>query len=103
LFVGVHTNTATLEINVKIPQENGNWSTLWPRYVTLKNIAQDISSYRKDTFSNIFIAALSIIAMNWKQPRSPSSTTSKNKFKNSLYFHKEVLVSNEKEWKPWNS
>jgi hypothetical protein len=24
LFVGVHTNTATLEINVKIPQENGN-------------------------------------------------------------------------------
>ena len=33
---------------------------------------KDISSCHKDTFSTMFIAALFIIARNWKQPRCPS-------------------------------
>jgi hypothetical protein len=33
---------------------------------------QDASPYHKDTCSTMFIAALFIIAIRWKQPRCPS-------------------------------
>jgi hypothetical protein len=36
---------------------------IYPKYVPL---------YQKDTCSSMFIAALFIIARNWKQPRCPS-------------------------------
>ena len=32
---------------------------------------RDIPTYNKDTCSNIFIAALFIIARSWKEPRCP--------------------------------
>jgi hypothetical protein len=34
---------------------------------------KDTSLYHKDTCSTVFIAALFIIARNWKQPRCPST------------------------------
>jgi hypothetical protein len=35
--------------------------------------SKDIPPYHKDTYSTIFLAALFIIARNWKQPRYPST------------------------------
>jgi hypothetical protein len=34
---------------------------------------KDVLPYHKDTCSTMFIAALFIIARNWKQPRYPST------------------------------
>jgi hypothetical protein len=36
---------------------------IYPKYATL---------YHKDTYSSMFIAALFVIARNWKQPRYPT-------------------------------
>jgi hypothetical protein len=38
LLVGLRSGTATLEINLEVPQKIGNRSTLRPRYTTLGNI-----------------------------------------------------------------
>jgi hypothetical protein len=35
--------------------------------------SKDAPTYRKDTCSTMFLAALFIIARSWKQPRCPSS------------------------------
>ena len=34
---------------------------------------KDAPPYHKDTYSTMFIAALFVIARNWKQPRCPST------------------------------
>ena len=44
-----------------------------PAIPLLSIYPEDAPTYNKDTCSTIFIAALFIIARNWKEPRSPST------------------------------
>ena len=70
LLVGVQTYTANLEISMASSQKTGNQSTSGP---LLGIYPKDAQSYHKDTCSNVFIAALFIIARTWKQPSCPSN------------------------------
>jgi hypothetical protein len=70
-FGEVQTCTATLEINLVVSQKIGNGSNLRPRYMTPGFIPKRSSTYHKG--SSMFIAALIIIARNWKQHRCPST------------------------------
>lgn len=53
-------------------QKLGYQSTSRPTFIILGYISRGSLSYNKVTCSNIFIAALVIIARNWMQIRSPS-------------------------------
>lgn len=69
-LVRVQTCTTTVEISVAVLQEDGNISasrTWYPTY------PKDLISCYRDICSSLLIAALFMIARNWKQPRSPSS------------------------------
>ena len=59
----------TLEINlaveVVLPQD--------PAILLLGIYSKDTPPYHKDICSMMFIAALFVIARNWKQPRCPST------------------------------
>ena len=67
MLVGLQTCIMTLEINlaveVVLPQD--------PAILLLGIYSKDAPPYHKDTCSIMFIAALFIIAKNWKQPRCP--------------------------------
>jgi hypothetical protein len=41
--------------------------------IPLLGIYPDVPTDKKDTFSTMFIAALILIARNWKEPRCPST------------------------------
>ena len=73
LLVGLQTGTTTLEINLEVPQKIGNRSTRRPSYITLGRIPKDTPPCHRGTCSIMFIAALSVIARSWKQPRCPTT------------------------------
>jgi hypothetical protein len=63
LLVGVQTYTATMEISVYVPQENGKISTIRSSYPTLGCIPKKTTSYYS---SILFFVVLLIISRNWK-------------------------------------
>ena len=65
LLVGLQTGT----INLEVPQKTGNRSTCRPNSTTLGHIPQRRLTIPKDMCFTMFIAALFVIARNWKQPR----------------------------------
>jgi hypothetical protein len=44
-----------------------------PTIPLLGTYPKDAPPFHKDTYSSMFIAALFVIGINWKQPRSPST------------------------------
>ena len=73
LLVGLQTGTTILEISwrflrkldIELPED--------PAIPLLGIYPKDAPSYKKDTCSTMFIAALFIIARSWKEPRCPST------------------------------
>ena len=53
---------------------------------------EDSLACNKDTCSTVFIAALFVIARNWREPRCPSTEEWIQK-KNVVYLHNGVLFS----------
>ena len=70
--MGVQTCKVTMEIRVTVPQESGCWPTSKSSYTTLE-YKPNAPSYHKDLYSTMLIAAVFIIARNWKQTRCPST------------------------------
>ena len=77
--MGVQTCTATIGINIVVPQKVGNWSTLRSGYIAFGNKPKNVSSYHRVTWSAMFVDTLLIIARNYKQPRCPSREEKKIK------------------------
>jgi hypothetical protein len=75
LLVGLQACTTTLEICLAVPQKIGHSTTGGSPNTSTGHISRRCSN-RKDTCSTIFIAALFIIARNWKEPRCPSTEKS---------------------------
>jgi hypothetical protein len=70
LLVGMLTSAVTFKINLAVSQKIGNSSTPQDPVIPFLDIyLKDVPPYHKDTCSTVFIAALFIIARNWKQPR----------------------------------
>jgi hypothetical protein len=59
----------TLEIILAVSQKTGNSSTSRPSYTTPQHIPKRCSTIAQ----NVFIAVLTIIARNWKEPRYTST------------------------------
>jgi hypothetical protein len=72
LPVGVQTCTATMEISVLVALDAANRFPSRSSYTTLGICPKDFTSCHKHTYSAMFIAALFIIARNWKQSRCSS-------------------------------
>ena len=73
LLMRVPTCTATLEINMATPQENGDQSTQDPTIPLLGIYPKEEHSYNKDIYSMMFIEAPFVTARTWKQLRCPST------------------------------
>jgi hypothetical protein len=73
LLVGLQACTTTLEINLAVPQKIENSTTKDPAIPLLGIYPEYIPTGNQDTCSIMFIAALSIIARSWKEPRCPST------------------------------
>jgi hypothetical protein len=71
LLVGLQAGTTTLEISLAVPQKIGH-STEDPE-IPLLGIYPEVPTCNKDTCSSMFITALFIIAISWKEPRCPST------------------------------
>jgi hypothetical protein len=71
LLVRLQTGTATLEINLEVPQKIGNRSSCRPSYTTLGNINKRYPTMSQGKSSSMFIMALHVIARNWNQHRCP--------------------------------
>ena len=69
----VQTYTTTLEINLVVFQKIRNRSNSSASYIIPWYIPKRCSTISLVHYSTMFIAALYIIARNWKQPRSPSN------------------------------
>jgi hypothetical protein len=72
--VGLQAGTATLEINLVVPQKIGYSTTVLqedPARPLLGIYPDDIPSGNKDTCSTMFKAALFRIAKSWKEHRCP--------------------------------
>jgi hypothetical protein len=69
LLVGVDTWINTLEINLAVSQKTGNCSTSKHSCTTTGHIPKRCPIYPRDTHSTMLIAALLVIARNWKQTR----------------------------------
>jgi hypothetical protein len=67
--VGVDTWINTLEINLAVSQKTGNCSTSKHSCTTTGHIPKRCPIYPRDTHSTMLIAALLVIARNWKQTR----------------------------------
>jgi hypothetical protein len=73
LLVEAQLCTTTLEINLAVSKKIKKSSTSRLSYTTPGYIyPKDAPPYHKNTCSTMFIAALFVIARNWKQPRCPS-------------------------------
>jgi hypothetical protein len=70
LLVELQAGKTTLEISLTIPQKTGHEDPVIP---LLGIYPKDDLTNNKDTYSTMFIAALFIIARNWKEPRCPST------------------------------
>jgi hypothetical protein len=73
LLEGGQTGTTTFEINLDVSQKIGNWSTSTSATPLMGIYSKDAPTYHRDTCSTMLIAALFIIAWNWKQHRCPST------------------------------
>ena len=62
-----------------------------PAIACLGIYPNDAPTYNKDTCSTMFIAALFIIARNWKELRCPS--TEKWIQKNVIHLHNGIILS----------
>jgi hypothetical protein len=70
LMVGMQTCAITLEINLAVSQKIGNSSISRNSYTNSGHIPKDVLPFH--TCSTVFIAALFVVARNWKQSRFPS-------------------------------
>ena len=70
MLVGMQTGTPTLENSMEVPQKTKNRTTLQPSNGTTRHLS---TGYRcavsKGYITPMFIAALSIIAKVWKEPK----------------------------------
>jgi len=73
LLVGLQTATTILEISLEVPQKIGHWTTWGPSNTLLGIYPKDAPTYKKDTCSTMFIAALFIRARSWKEHSCPST------------------------------
>ena len=74
LLVGMQTGAAALENNVEVPQKIKNRTTLLPSNSTTRNLSKDTGVLiHRGTCTPMFIAALSIIAKLWKEPKCPTT------------------------------
>ena len=68
----LQTGAATLENSMEIPQKVKNRTALQPSNFTTRYIPEDTKiQSQRCTCTPMFIAALSIIAKLWKQPKCP--------------------------------
>ena len=70
MLVRLQTDKTTLEISLVVYQKIVHSITGGPSYTTPDHI--DAQPCDEDTCSTMFIAALFIIAISWKEPRCPS-------------------------------
>jgi hypothetical protein len=70
LLVGLQAHTTTQEISLVVPQKLDIVLLVDP-VIHILCIYPDVPIGNKDTCSTMFIAALFIIARNWKEPRCP--------------------------------
>jgi hypothetical protein len=68
--VGLQAGTTTLEISLAVPQKIEPED---PDIPLLGIYPKDFPTYKKNTCSSMFIAALYIISRSWKEPRCPST------------------------------
>ena len=72
--LGQQACTAITDINMVVPQEDGNRSTTRFSYTTLGQTQRMLHPTTETlTCSSMCSAALFTIARNWKQPRCPST------------------------------
>ena len=90
-LMGAQMCIVSLEINMVVSQEDENHLPQDPAMPLLGIYTKDVSSYYRDTCSTMFIAALFIIARNWKQPRYPSMDKWIKKM--SLCLYKGILLT----------
>jgi hypothetical protein len=68
--MGVQTFTATVEINMALPQKFGNQFTSKSCYITHRHILKyDAPSYYKDSLLSMFSVPLFRVARKGKQPK----------------------------------
>lgn len=58
-----------LEINLAFSQKMGNISTSRHNYTSLRYMPKNALPYHNDTYSTLLPAGLSMIPINWKQPK----------------------------------
>ena len=68
LLVRLQTGTTTLEINLEVPQKTGSRSTWRSSYSTRVYTQKILPPCHRGTCSNMFIAALFMIARSWNFP-----------------------------------
>lgn len=73
LLTGVPTGSATRQSEWRILKKPEIDLPYDPAIPLLGIVPKDSVSYYRDTYSSIFIAPLSTIAMGWKHPRCPST------------------------------
>ena len=74
LLVGMQAGIATLENSVQVPQKVENRATLWPSNCTTGYLPKDTNVViQRGTCTPMFIAAMSTIGKQWKEPRCPST------------------------------
>jgi hypothetical protein len=67
-MVGLQVCTITLEISLAVPQKIGHSTMENPAIPLLGIYPEDVATGNKDTCSTMFITALFIIAISWKEP-----------------------------------
>ena len=74
LLVGMQTGTATLENSMEVPQKKLKIELPYHPAIALLGIYPRDTGvlFQRDTCTPMFIAALSIIAKVWKEPKCPS-------------------------------
>jgi hypothetical protein len=72
-LVGLQGGTTTLEISVATPQKIGHSTIRRSCNSSPGDIPGNVPNCNKDTCFTMFIAALFIIARNWKKPRCLST------------------------------
>jgi hypothetical protein len=73
LLVGLQAGTTSLEISLEFPPKIGHSTMEDPAIPLLGIYPEDAPICNKDACSTMFIAALFIIARNWKEPRCSST------------------------------
>ena len=88
LLVGMQTGTAALEKSVEVPQKIKNRTTLRPSSSTSRNSSKGHNSViHRGTCTPMFIAALSTIAILWKEPKSTDEWIKKMWFVYTMEYY----------------